>query len=68
VQERAPVRAAGAAVEQGAVDHEHRDHLVGGVQGGQQGRVVGHPQVAAEPDDGTAGHDRAAPALGRRVG
>jgi hypothetical protein len=45
-QEGAPVGAAWAAVEQGAVDHEHGYHLVGGGQPGQQDpRVVGHPEV-----------------------
>jgi hypothetical protein len=56
VQERAPVRAAGTTVQQGPVGHEDGHDLVGGVEGGAQGRVVGHPQVPAEPDDGTAGH------------
>jgi hypothetical protein len=61
VEEGAPFGAAGAAVQQGPVDHEHRHHLVGGGQGGQQGRVVGRPEISAEPDDGTAGHDGDAP-------
>jgi len=47
VEEGTAVRAAGSAVQQGVVDHEDGHHLVGGVQGGQEGRVVGHPEVPA---------------------
>ena len=40
--------------EQGRVQHEQREPAPRGVGGGEERRLVAHPQVTAEPDDGGA--------------
>jgi hypothetical protein len=43
-------------------------HMVDGVKDGQQGRMAGHPEVTAVPDDGMAGHGDDAPGSGGGAG
>ena len=54
------VGAAGRArrVEQGGVEHEQGECGLRGVAGGEERRLVAHPQVAAEPDEGRVAHGR----------
>ena len=53
VEERAPVgRGAVARLADALVEHEERQHGLGLVERGPQGRVVVEPEVAREEDDG----------------
>ena len=54
VEEGAPGRA--GRVEQRRVEHEQRQAPARPLGGGQEHRLVAHPQVAPEPDDGVLGH------------
>ena len=56
VEVGAPGRA--RRVEQGGVEHEQGECGRRGVAGGEERRLVAHPQVAAEPDEGRVAHGR----------